>query len=176
MEQFYFRYILYIIGFLVLFSCHNHSVSTSEEADILTKEELIEVNRQLVKKDAEEIESFVKSKNWDMSVSESGLWYMVIKNGNGEMTLASKEVKIEYSIKLMDGTICYNSNKLGAKSFMIGSGNVEKGLEEGILMMRQGSKMRFIMPPHLAHGLIGDGNRIPARAILIYEVELLKIK
>ena len=42
-------------------------------------------------------------------------------------------------------------------------------------MLKKGSKARFILPPHLAHGLIGDENRIPARAIIIYDIEVLSI-
>jgi len=53
---------------------------------------------------------------------------------------------------------------------------VESGLEEGILLLRVGDKATFIMPPHLAHGLQGDGDRIPARSIIMYDVLLLKVE
>ena len=55
-------------------------------------------------------------------------------------------------------------------------GGVESGLEEGILLMKTGGKAKFILPPHLAYGLPGDGKKIPARAILVYDVELLSIQ
>ena len=42
--------------------------------------------------------------------------------------------------------------------------------------MRAGDKARFIIPPHLAYGLLGDENRIPARSIIIYQVELVDVK
>jgi FKBP-type peptidyl-prolyl cis-trans isomerase len=41
--------------------------------------------------------------------------------------------------------------------------------------MHVGDKARLILPPHLAHGLLGDENRIPARSIIVYEIELLDI-
>ena len=43
-------------------------------------------------------------------------------------------------------------------------------------MLNQGGKGRFILSPHLAHGLPGDGNKIPPRAILIYSIEVLSIE
>jgi FKBP-type peptidyl-prolyl cis-trans isomerase len=49
-------------------------------------------------------------------------------------------------------------------------------LEEGILLLKKGSKATFIMPPHLAHGLLGDDDRIPSRAILRYEIEVIDVK
>ena len=67
------------------------------------------------------------------------------------------------------------SNSRGTKSFKIGQGGVEKGLEIGILKMREGDKAKFIMPPNLAWGLIGDEKKIPARSIIIYDVELIKL-
>jgi FKBP-type peptidyl-prolyl cis-trans isomerase len=53
---------------------------------------------------------------------------------------------------------------------------VESGLEEGILLLREGDKAKFILPPHLAHGLLGDDNKIPARSIIVYDLELLSLE
>jgi len=101
---------------------------------------------------------------------------MILKKGNGDKAEIGRIAEINYKIKLLDGTTCYDSDSLGSKIFTIGSGHVEKGLEEGILYLCEGDRARFIMPPHLAHGLIGDENKIPARAIIIYEAELLSVK
>ncbi len=51
--------------------------------------------------------------------------------------------------------------------------NAETGKHE-VEMMREGEKARFIIPPHLAYGLLGDEKQIPARSIIVYEVELLE--
>jgi FKBP-type peptidyl-prolyl cis-trans isomerase len=58
---------------------------------------------------------------------------------------------------------------------VVGKGGVESGLEEGILLLHEGDKARFVLAPHLAHGLIGDENRIPPRSIIIYYIELLAV-
>jgi len=58
----------------------------------------------------------------------------------------------------------------------LGSGNVESGLEEGVLLMRVGDKALMLMPPHLAHGLTGDGDCIQRRAIILYDIELVSIE
>jgi len=139
------------------------------------KENLIKINKYFVKKDAEQIESYIKRRNWDMEISESGLFYMIYESGNGQKAKKNKIAHINYKLTLLDGTYCYSSDSSGVKSFIIGKGGVEAGLEEGILLLREGDKARFIMPPHLAHGLIGDENKIPARAIIIYDVEVAEI-
>jgi FKBP-type peptidyl-prolyl cis-trans isomerase len=103
------------------------------------------------------------------------LFYQIYEHGSGEAASTGKFVTINYLVSLLDGTICYNSDDSGSKKFIIGRSNEESGLEQGVLMMRVGDKARFIMPPHLAHGLLGDENKIPPRSIIVYEVELVEI-
>ena len=139
------------------------------------KQQLMEVNKILVKKDQQRIRGYVERKGLEMTETETGLWYHIEKEGDGEECKTDDRVTLKYKISLLDGTECYNSDADGLKTFHIGRGGVESGLEEGILLLRKGSLATFIMPPHLAHGLPGDGERIPARAILIYEVEVLAV-
>lgn len=139
------------------------------------KEPLIRINKYLVKQDAGIIADYVKRHKWKMKITKTGLWYMIYEKGNGKKAETGKIATIKYSIKLLDGTLCYTSDSLGVKQFKIGQGGVEEGLEEGILLMRVGDKARFILPPHLAYGLVGDDKKIPHRATIVYNVELLNI-
>ncbi len=140
-----------------------------------TREALVGVNRIMVKKDHERIKTYATRNNLPLQESLSGLWYMIDRKGDGDTAQAGQVASLRYRVSLLDGTPCYSSDSLGIKKFRIGQGGVESGLEEGILLMRAGDRATFIMPPHLAHGLAGDGNRIPARAILVYEIELVKL-
>jgi len=80
---------------------------------------------------------------------------------------------IKYKVSLLNGKVCYSSDSDGVKSFRIGQGGVELGLEIGILKLRVGDKAKFILPPNLGWGLIGDEKKIPSRSIIIYDVELI---
>lgn len=139
------------------------------------KESLIRVNEYLVEKDKEIIENYVNRREWEMEVTESGLWYMVYEAGDGKMTEQGNLVALEYSVSLLDGTLCYHSDESGPLNFVVGRGGVEAGLEEGILLLRVGDKARFILPPHLAYGLLGDENKIPARSVIIYDLTLTSV-
>jgi FKBP-type peptidyl-prolyl cis-trans isomerase len=165
---------------LVLFSLWILSAckpGSTDNADNLqdNREKLVEINRILVEKDAQKIASFAERHGWDMNETQTGLWYMIYHRGKGMKAQTGMLATIEYKISLLDGTDCYDSDRSGPRQFKIGQGGVESGLEEGILFMHEGDKARFIMPPHLAHGLLGDNDMIPARAIIIYEVELIKL-
>lgn len=139
------------------------------------KENLVKANKGLVDLDKEKIESYVKRRNWDMKVSETGLWYNVFESKGGEKASLNKIAHLKYQVNLLDGTVCYTSDSLGLMQFKIGKGGVESGLEEAILMMGVGDKARFVMPPHLAHGLLGDSDKIPPRSIIVYQAELIKL-
>lgn len=159
----------------LIISCQSGSDNKQAKTQPNQEETLLRINKYLVGKDADIIKAYLKRRNWDMKVSETGLWYDIYQKGGGLQAQVGKNASIRYKIWLLDGTLCYSSDSLGLKTFRIGKGGVEKGLEEGVLLLHVGDKARFIMPPHLAHGLIGDQDKIPPRSIILYEVELVQI-
>ena len=110
-----------------------------------------------------------------MTKTGSGLRYLIYKKGNGEKAEVGKKVKISYEVRLINGTLIYSSKDTGPKEFIIGKSNAETGLEEALLLMRVGDRAKLIIPSHLAYGLHGDDNKIPKRATLIYDLELLSV-
>lgn len=162
---------------IILISCKKDPVAYKNKSQNKnTEEALIEVNRLLIKKDQEKIKNFINKKGWQMKQSKTGLWYEIHKSGQGDSAKQGLIATINYKCSLLDGTVCYTSDTDGPKSFLIGKGNIETGLEEGILYLREGSVARYILPPYLAYGLPGDGKKIPARAIIVYEIKLLSLK
>ncbi len=137
---------------------------------------MVRVNQYLVDKDKEIIENYVKRRGWNMEVTKTGLWYMIYQKGKGKPVRKNSRVTIEYNIHLLDGTLCYHSDEEGPKQFEVGKGEVEPGLDEGIRYLRMGDRARFIIPPHLAYGLIGDENKIPARSVIVYDLRVLSVE
>ncbi len=142
----------------------------------ITQEDLINANRKLVGKDAEEIKHYLHVNNIEMAETNTGMWYVIEKEGSGALAKKGEIVKIAYKVSLLDGTLCYSSDSLGLKEFKVGQGGVESGLEEGILLLKKGSKAKFILPPHRAYGLVGDDDKIPAHSTIIYEVEVVDLQ
>ena len=162
--------------FVILCNCGRESQKGMTEAEYeSTREALVGANRILVQKDYERIKSFAERKGWVMNETPSGLWYQIYEHGSGQSAEKGQLITLEYTVALLDETVIYNSDSLGLKRFRIGSGGVETGLEEGVLLLREGDKARFIIPPHLAHGLTGDGNKIPSRSIILYDVTVVDL-
>jgi FKBP-type peptidyl-prolyl cis-trans isomerase len=169
--------LLVIIVFSGFASCSNsQNKGGNKKHAPLTLDETIEMNRRMVVNEQNEIARYVEENNLDLKASETGLWYHIDEAGSGSFIKAGRVVTLAYEVSLLDGTICYSSDSTGYKTFLVGQGGVESGLEEGILLLKKGSKATFIMPPHLAHGLIGDSEKIPARAILCYKVSVIDVK
>ena len=83
---------------------------------------------------------------------------------------------MHYTGTLQDGTEFDSSIPRGEPlSFTLGSGQVIKGWDQGLLAMCAGEKRKLVIPPDLGYGDSGAGDKIPGGAVLIFEVELIKI-
>ena len=160
---------------LILASCENEKPKPTEKQLYEFKEPLVGVNKQLVEKDIARIKGYYTRRKWDMTLTKSGLFYEVYQAGEGDTIKKGDYIEISYKVDLLSGKSCYNSDKLGTKIFKVGYGQEEKGLEIGVLLLKKGSKARFIMAPFLAHGLIGDENCITPLSTIIYDVEVLNV-
>ncbi len=161
---------------LLLISCGEPPTQKQKTNPSELDETLIEVNKNLVQSEDRNIEAYIKRYGWEMKETGTGLRYMIYKHGNGEKATTGKIANLNYKVSLLDGTICYSSEEFGPKIFRIGKGGVESGLEEGILFLRVGDHVKFILPSHLAFGLVGDSKKIPAKATLVYDIKLIELK
>jgi FKBP-type peptidyl-prolyl cis-trans isomerase len=163
-------------SFLILFfaSCNSNSINPEDIKRSEYKEPLIRVNNKLVKRDVDRVYGYAKRRNWNLKETETGLFYDIYYKTNFDSIKIGDEVSIKYKVNLLDGTLCYTSDSLGIRKFIVGKAQVETGLEQAVLMMKVGEKARLVLPPHLAFGLLGDEKKIPRRAIIVYEFEIVK--
>lgn len=107
----------------------------------------------------------------------SGLRYKILENGNGKQATKGAGVSVHYKGQLLDGTVFDSSYKRKEPiDFNVGVGQVIKGWDEGIQLLKVGDKARLVIPSDLAYGAAGAGGVIPPNAILIFDVELVAVK
>jgi len=177
MARFFLIILLLPLSALLLSSCKN----TSEEvrkplSNKDLQESLIDANKRVVQTEDQQIKDFLNRYKWNVNETGSGLKYLIYEKGSGEKVTSGRIVTLDFSVSLLNGTQIYNSQDNGFKEFQVGRGGVETGLEEGILLLHQGDRAKFILPSHLAFGLVGDRDKIPPKTTIIYDIKLLKIR
>lgn len=109
-----------------------------------------------------------------VTVTDSGLQYSVITDAEGPKPQATDSVTVHYSGALLDGTEFDSSYSRGEPAtFQLNQ--VIPGWTEGVQLMSEGAKYKFVIPYQLAYGERGAGASIGPFETLIFEVELIKI-
>ncbi len=104
--------------------------------------------------------------------TESGLQYLVLKEGTGEETPSpNSRVTVHYHGTLIDGSV-FDSSVQRGEPIEFGLNQVIRGWTEGLQLMKKGEKTRLFIPPELGYGNRSAGS-IPAGSVLVFEVELI---
>ena len=99
-----------------------------------------------------------------------------LQPGTGTEAVAGKTVEVNYTGWLLDGKQFDSSKGRGPFAFALGSGQVIKGWDQGVVGMKVGGKRKLTIPPELGYGMRGYPGVIPAQATLVFEVELLAVR
>lgn len=142
-----------------------------------------EAAKLLVKEDKTLQAYFTKKKITPIKTA-SGLYYIIKEEGTSEIPVAGDNVTMNYTGTLLDGTK-FDSNEDTAfhhvqpYQFPLGRGQVIRGWDEGVALLKVGTKATFYIPSGLAYGAQArPGNAanpkgIPANSILLFDVQLL---
>lgn len=124
----------------------------------------------------EEGQNFLEenAKREEVTVTESGLQYRVMKAGSGNSPKPTDQVTTHYHGKLIDGKVFDSSVNRGTPATFPVNGVIQ-GWQEALPMMKEGDKWELFIPYNLAYGENGAGGAIPPFATLIFEVELISV-
>jgi FKBP-type peptidyl-prolyl cis-trans isomerase len=164
------RTIIHILILVFVTGCLNKP-DNRRSAKQASETDLIELNRSLIASDREVINDYISKSDLSFRETETGLWYSIVEKGGGEAIKTGNDVSYYFECKLIDGNPCYS----GSNTLRVGYASVERGVTEGLQLMMPGSDYIFIIPPYLAHGLTGDGRKIPGRSILIYRIKIKEV-
>ncbi len=113
--------------------------------------------------------------------TNSGLYYLIEKEGTGQTARPGQAVTVNYTGRTMDGKI-FDSNTDPAMghaepfTFVVGQGMVIPGWDEGVSLFKKGTKAKLFIPSTLAYGQNSPSPAIPADAVLMFDIEVLKIE
>jgi len=164
---------------MLLFLLSSTSCSTKKKprAEVeWTKEKSMELNKTIALEEKVAIKLFLaQHSTWEMIETGSGLQYYIYEKGVGDMPKIGSVVDIQYSIKMLDGTLCYETEKDEVIEVVIDHSDVETGVQEGLKKMSVGDRAKMIIPRHIAHGLTGDLDKIKPLTPIVVDIYLSEI-
>lgn len=108
-----------------------------------------------------------------MERTSSGLYIEEIQQGVGKVAARGDRVRIHFISWLPDGTLVDSTLAGDAYQFELGSDEVIRGWNQGVVGMKVGGRRRLVIRPGLAYGPRGRSPRVPPNAVLIFEIQLL---
>ncbi len=165
-----------ITFFLILIqSCKEETEKVSSKNE-WTDSTSVGFNKDRIKEEELQINLFLSHHN-DLQVksSGSGLRYQILKSSNGIKAESGDSVDVFMKINLLDGKLCYRTDSSEVDQFLVDRSQVESGIQEGIKLMKEGEKAVLILPSNLAHGLLGDFEKIPPMSPIVVNLELVKV-
>ena len=165
--------------------------------DIVTKEELEEEReafmaeaQQRQENEPQMIADYVRDNGIAAKPNADGLYVIVKKRGNGPKVATGKEVAVNYTGRLLDGTMFDSSVESDAKegdihnpqrtyeplTYTQGRGQLIPGWEQGVEGQPEGSQLQLIIPSALGYGPRGAGQLIPPFSPLVFDSEIVIVK
>lgn len=126
-----------------------------------------------VKKAGEDFLAINKTKEGVITTA-SGLQYIVLKEGKGDLVLPTSKVKIHYHGTTIDGEV-FDSSVDKKTPYESNANQFIPGFNEGLALMKKGSKIKVFIPQNIAYGVQQRGALIKPFSALIFEIEVLDI-
>lgn len=120
--------------------------------------------------EAPQMTAYSAANNMTVSKHSSGIYYCITDSGHGMRPLATSNVSVTYTGKLLNGTIFDSS----PNTISFSLNNVIEGWQLGLPLIKKGGKIKLIIPSALAYGCNGN-NGIPPNAPLFFDVHLIEV-
>lgn len=175
------------------FENYSHEDFFDSFSNFIIEVDLIELKTEdeIYYEEVEKIQNYIAENGIDAESYPNGLYHIKIEENSGRIPNSSSQVQFHFTRKYLDGKVIETSVGDDPVQLYLGNNKLVKGLEEGILLMREGETAEFMMPSRLAFGKsvqvipqklrkkwAEDGKINPLTkpySPVIYEIELLTV-
>lgn len=164
------RWILIVMGAMLACGCRDVPVVEveSNRGDTL-KENMINANRYIAQGEEAQIDAYVQRRGWEIKRLAGGARVMVTADKPGAKTFDYEDVaELKYSIETIGGEIIYSNM---CDTVIVGRLQPVRGIDAALRTLRPGVSALVILPSEQGYGVIGDGDRIGSRMILVYRIQ-----
>lgn len=160
-------------------ACHRQDttgnvISSSEGKKQEQADPYVEGNKNIMRRENEEMQMFIARYGWEMQRTPSGLYIQITHPGTGEKYKENDPVAVEYRTFLLSGEMIYCSDSMGLKRFVVNRSEEIDALHEAAQLVSPGTQARLVIPSYLAYGVGGDGDRIQGLQPIMMEVHFVE--
>ena len=134
------------------------------------KEHMINANRVVIQSESTQIEQYIQRRKWHTSPLPCGAQCMVYTTGQGAIINPDDTVVVQYRLESLDGSPFYTHQ---CDTLVVGRRHATVALDDLLQQMRYGGQAWLIAPSNSAYGVVGDGDRVPSRTVIVYNVALV---
>jgi len=118
-----------------------------------------------------DIKKYIEEHNLNAQRSDSGLYYVIEEQGNGDKPTRTSTVTVNYKGYFLNGSTFDQS---GSDGITFGLNQVIAGWTEGITYFNEGGEGMLLIPSHLGYGS-QTYNGIPGGSVLLFDIKLLNV-
>ena len=129
----------------------------------------------LMQQETQLLESYINENNIEVEPTESGVYIIPMVEGEGDKAEWGDKVYVHYTLSNLKGELVESSYEYeNPMSFTIGQGEMIPAIEEAVMTMAPGAKVRIVTPSAQAFGeIVIDEAKLPAYSPLLIELELV---
>lgn len=153
-----------------LVGCHHTPVvEVEEKSDNGLSERLITANKYIASSEQTQIDGYVSRRGWNCATLPCGARLLVQKTGMGALIKNDDHVVVRYTLSTLNDKTLYADR---TDTLVVGRHNATVALDEALLRLRHGGEAQIISPSEAGYGVAGDGDRIPSRTVLVYQLKV----
>ena len=159
-----------LLTFVALFAACGDNIPVielPEDNSAAVKEHMINANRVVIRSEETQIECYLQRRNWSTTPLPCGARYMTYTPGTGAAVNPDDTVAVQYRLEALDGSAFYTDQ---TDTLVVGRHQVTVALDDLLQQMRYGGQAWLIAPSNSAYGVVGDGDRVPSRTVIVYNV------
>ena len=140
------------------------------------KENMINANRIIAQSEEQQIDAYLERRGWPKKKLSNGVWVAEYENSEvapGRAIGYEDTVTIRYNVSTLGGNDIYAWH---TDTVIAGHLQPTRGLDAALRTMHENTTARVIVPSEQAYGIVGDGDRIRTRTVLVYVIEIMEVK
>ena len=173
MKRLAYTLITMLAATMMLAACKDRTpvIEISPDKSTLVKENMINANRVVIQSESTQIDAYVERRGWKMESLPCGALYRETTHGNGSPIQPDDTIAVTYRLESLDGSPFYTKQ---TDTLVVGRRQVTVALDDLLQRLNYGSCAQMIAPSNSAYGVVGDGDRVASRTVIVYDINNIK--